>query len=84
MVWKIAAGGQDNRSVIVPSGQSGGIYGNAGGNLISVLVMQPDNTFIVHSAKAGRLQGIFGPYASKPEVTRAIAQAIGGNCRFGI
>ena len=40
--------------------------------------MQPDNTFIVQSLESHVLQSVFGPYASKPEVSLAIAQAIGG------
>ena len=72
-------------AVITPSGpKQWTIYEKPGEKLIGVLVMQPDNTFIVHSLDADFLQGVFGPYASKPEVTVAIAQAIGGNCRFGI
>jgi len=71
-------------AVITPSGpKQWTIYEKPGEKLIGVLVMQPDNTFIVHSLDADFLQGVFGPYASKPEVTVAIAQAIGGNCRFG-
>lgn len=72
-------------AVIVPSGPKWWtIYESPGGELIGVLVMQPDNTYIVHSAEADLLEGVLGPYASKPEVRRAIAQAIGGECRFGI
>ena len=72
-------------AVITPSGpKQWTIYEKPGEKLIGVLVMQPDNTFIVHSLDADFLQGVFGPYASKPEVTVAIARAIGGNCRFGI
>ena len=72
-------------AVITPSGpKQWTIYEKPGEKLIGVLVMQPDNTFIVHSLDSDFLQGVFGPYASKPEVTVAIAQAIGGDCRFGI
>jgi hypothetical protein len=72
-------------AVITPSGpKQWTIYEKPGEKLIGVLVMQPDNTFIVHPLDADFLQGVFGPYASKPEVTVAIAQAMGGNCRFGI
>lgn len=72
-------------AVITPSGpKQWTIYEKPGEKLIGVLVMQPDNTFIVHPLDADFLQGVFGPYASKPEVIVAIAQAIGGNCRFGI
>ena len=72
-------------AVITPSGpKQWTIYEKPGERQIGILVMQPDNTFIVHSLDADFLQGVFGPYASKPEVTVAIAQAIGGNCRFGI
>ena len=72
-------------AVITPSGPNQWtIYEKPGEKPIGVLVMQPDNTFIVQSLEADVLQGVFGPYASKPEVSLAIAQAIGGNCRFGI
>jgi hypothetical protein len=72
-------------AVIIPSGtRQWSIYARPGETQIGVLVMQPDNTFIVHSLESDFLQGVFGPYASKPEVTLAIAEAIGGNCRFGI
>jgi hypothetical protein len=72
-------------AVVTPSGpKQWTIYEKLGERQIGILVMQPDNTFIVHSLDADFLQGVFGPYASKPEVTVAIAQAIGGNCRFGI
>jgi hypothetical protein len=72
-------------AVITPSGPNQWtIYEKRGAKPIGVLVMQPDNTFIVHALDADFLEGVFGPYASKPEVTLAIALAIGGNCRFGI
>lgn len=72
-------------AVITPSGPNQWtIYEKPGEKPIGVLVMQPDNTFIVQSLEADVLQGVFGPYASTPEVSLAIVQAIGGNCRFGI
>jgi len=72
-------------AVISPSGPNQwAIYEEPSEKQIGVLIMQPDNTFIVHSLEANFLPGVFGPYASKPEVTLAIARAIGGECRFGI
>ena len=53
-------------AVIVPSApQRWTIYESPGGKLIGVIVMQPDNTFIVQSVSADLLRSVFGPYASK-------------------
>jgi hypothetical protein len=72
-------------AVIIRSGpKRWTIYEKPGENQIGVLVMQPDNTFVVHQLESNYLPGVFGPYASKQEVRLAIAQAIGGDCHFWI
>jgi len=50
-------------AVITPSGPSQWvIYEEPSELQLGVLIMQPDNTFIVHSLEANLLPGVFGPY----------------------